>query len=211
MKSLGALAGAVALSALMALGAACSDDSGKSKTPVSSPTVSTQALANVTPFPTPLISGNQLVSSNKGYSATFPAGWKVRANFVQTADSSVDAIFEPLPPGANAQANIAIYCIVTKSPSDAERVEFMKTNTARQGLNKDIQVSQRKVAGADATVLSYRFVSENSQTTPELDKQDMFFSGPKCDYTVTTTVLAGQREKYAAGFEQFINSFTLIP
>lgn len=196
--------------ALTAGAAACGGGGdGKLATPTAF-SITTRASGDVTPFPTPQVTGNAIVSPTKGYSASFPDGWKFHANLVQTADASVDAIFEPLTPGANVQANISANCIVERAgQSEEERVSFQKTNTLRQGLNKDIQVSQMKFAGMDATVLSYRFVSQTAGT-PELDKQDILFASPKCAWIVTTTAPAGQRPKYQADFDIFLNTFKLI-
>ena len=190
---------------------ACGGGSSKSTPTRLAPTAVTGSGGNVTPFPTPLLNGNQLSSPTKGYSATLPDGWKVRANLVQTADASVDAFFEPLKEGAKVQANIAVNCVVIKASDPAQRVEALKTNTVRQGLNKDIQESQRKISGIDAAVLTYRFVSQQDSQSPELDKSDLFFSNGKCDWTITTTTLAGERAKYQATFDAFLDSFKLTP
>ena len=177
---------------------------------------------NVTPFPTPLLAGN-VITSKKGYTATLPDGWHVRANLVQTADASVDAFFEPLAEGAQVQANISVNCIVIKAADPRERIDAMKTNTVRQGLNKDIQVSQRQISGMTAEVLSYRFESQQGSqaqvgangtpvpSTPFLDKSDYLFSDNHCDWTLTTTTLAGERAKYQPVFDAFLDSFKLAP
>jgi hypothetical protein len=191
--------------------AACGGGGSSKSTPTkaSAPT-SASSGGNVTPFPTPLLNGNQ-INSKKGYTATLPEGWKVRANLVQTADASVDAFFEPLQEGARVQANISVNCVVIKAPDPAKRTEALKTNTARQGLNKDIQESQRKISGVDASVLTYRFVSQQDSQSPQLDKQDIIFSNNKCDWMITTTTLAGDRAKYQATFDAFLDSFKLVP
>lgn len=202
----------VIIAALVGLGtgqAACGGSSAKIPTPTAF-SVTTRVSGDVTPFPTPQVIGSTITSPTKGYSASFPDGWKFHANLVQTADASIDAIFEPLAPGANVQASISANCIVERGgQSEDERVAFQKTNTLRQGLNKDITVSQMKFAGMDATVLSYRFVSQTAGT-PELDKQDILFASPKCAWIVTTTAPAGQRDKYQANFAIFLNSFKLL-
>jgi hypothetical protein len=209
MTSIRALATAFLLTGVLALSAACGDDGGGAK---GTPTVAGPATSpagtngDVTPFPTPLVSGNQITSPNKGYSATMPANWKFRPNLIQTADASADVLFEPLIPGAQMQANISLNCVVIKAASEDSRVQFQKTLTARQGLNKDIVVSARKISGIDATVLSYRNESQQDKTLV-LDKQDILFTSPKCDWILTTTTLVGERDKYTATFEAFINSF----
>ncbi len=177
---------------------------------------------NVTPFPTPLLAGN-VITSMKGYTATLPVGWRVRANLVQTADASVDAFFEPLAEGAKVQANISVNCIVIKAADPVQRIDAQKTNTVRQGLNKDIQVSQRQISGLTAEVLSYRFESQQGQQAqtdakgtpvppaPFLDKSDYLFSDKHCDWSITTTTLAGERAKYQPVFDAFLDSFKLTP
>ncbi len=206
-----------ALAAAATVGGACNGgDSAKSPTAGGTPaTIVTGSTpggvsANVTPFATPQITGDQIVSTGKGYSATMPTGWHFKPNQIQTLDASLDAIFEPLLPGANVQANIAINCIVIKVATVPERIQNVKTTTAREGVNKNIQVSQSKVSGIDATVLTYDFRSP-TQSTPPLDKQEFFFSNNKCDWTISTTTAAGDRPKYQAQFDAFVASFKLLP
>jgi hypothetical protein len=210
----------IAGAALITAAAACGggSDGPKSFTPIV-PT-SAGGSGNVTPFPTPLLNGD-VITSKKGYTATLPDGWHVRANLVQTVDASVDAFFEPLAEGAQVQANISVNFIVIKAKVPRERIDAMKTNTVRQGLNKDIQVSQRQISGMTAEVLSYRFESQQGQQdavnaagtptpkTPFLDKSDYLFSDDHCDWTITTTTLAGERAKYQPVFDAFLDSFKL--
>jgi hypothetical protein len=198
-----------ALALVLALAAACGDSGGSSTATV--PASPTQSFsAKVTPFPTPHVNDNNVVSESKGYSATFPAGWKFRANLIQTTDASVDTIFEPLLPDAKVQANIAVTCAVQRSLPPPARVEFEKTKTSREGLNHNIIVSETKVSGVDATVLTYTNVSQNDASRPSLDKQEIFFSNSKCDWTISTTTLAGDFVKYKAQFDAFIASFKLL-
>ncbi len=172
--------------------------------------LASRATANVTPFPTPGITGNSIDSTaSKGYTATFPEGWKVRANLIQTMDASSDVIFEPLTAGAKVQPNISINCIVTKAATQDEHITFEATKTARIGLNKNIVTTKRQISGIEATVLTYNFESQSEQNTPPLDKQDVFFSSSKCDWILTTTVPAGQRPQYQAIFDAFYDSFKL--
>jgi hypothetical protein len=201
-------AGAATL--VLVAGVACGDGGGPAApTAIVPDGEPSRPAANVTPFPTPFITGSTVRSPSKGYAATFPEGWRVRPNIIQTADASVDSFFEPLVEGAKVQANIAVNCIVLKASSPAQRIEFEKTMTVRRGTNKDIVVSERQVAGLTATVLGYRFESANT-TTPDLDKQDIFFSSDKCDWTITTTAAAGEYGKYQQQFDAFINSFDLL-
>ena len=190
--------------------AACNDDGGGVAvvTPGITTIARTGVTANVTPFPTPAITGNQIDSSaSKGYSATFPQGWNVRVNLIQTADASADVMFEPLTAGATVQANISVNCIVFKQASAADHISFEATKTSRIGLNKNIVVTQRQVAGVDATALTYQFESQNEQGTPPLDKQDVLFSAGKCDWILTMTTPSGQGTQYQPIFDAFLESF----
>jgi hypothetical protein len=197
----------IVMSAALVAAAACGGGGGPLPTPGITTIAKTGVTANVTPFPTPAITGNQIDSSaSKGYSATFPEGWNVRVNLIQTADASADVIFEPLTAGATVQANIAINCIVARSPSQEEHITFEATKTARIGLNKDIVTTQRQVNGIDATVLTYRYVSQ-SEAAPQLDKQDVLFSAGKCDWILTMTAPSGTRARYQPLFDAFLDSF----
>lgn len=208
----------IAACALALAGAACGDggsdgdDSGETpgaQTPgAGTPGVQTAPARNPTPFATPVIDGRLIRSPEKGFEATLPDGWKLVANQVVTFGSSMDVLFAPKVEGQAVQPNIQLNCILDKFESHAERAEFYKTNTVRIGLNSNIQVSEREVSGVPATVLSYRFDSQGQQT-PSLDKQDIYFTSPKCDWIVTTTVPAGQFEQYRALFDTFIASFRI--
>lgn len=201
----------LSLCAAALVASACGDDGGGSATYTVVPP-SLAAAGNVTPFPTPLLEGNKVSSSPKGYSATLPDGWTMRANLVQTRDASVDAFFEPLAPGAKAQANISVNCVVVKAREPQEWTDSIKTNTVRQQLNKDIQTSQRMISGINATVITYtNTTQQTNQQNLRLDKQDIVFSNDKCDWMITTLTLAGDREKYQPLFDIFLNSFKLLP
>lgn len=200
----------IAMSAALLTAAACGGGGGGVATPGIT-TIARTVTANVTPFPKPAITGNQVDSSaSKGYSATFPQGWNPRINLIQTADASADVFFEPLTAGANVQANIAVNCIVAKQASASDHITFEATKTARIGLNKDIVMTQRKVVGVDATVLTYTFQSQNDQNTPALDKQDVLFSAGKCDWILTMTSPAGTRAQYQPIFDAFLESFKVV-
>lgn len=195
----------------LALGAmACgSDDDDAPNNPGTSTPPSTSVSGNVTPFPTPLIDGNSIVSDSKGYAATIPTDWRPRINFIQTIDSSVDAFFEPLAPDAKAQANIAITCTVPGEYEEQERVDLLKTTTARQGLNEDITVGERTIDGEQVTSLSYVNTSQQNPDQPRLAKIDYLFSTSKCDYTITTTSIEEDRARYEAIFTAFLDSMKI--
>lgn len=210
IRKLSLVAGFALLFALAAVATACGgdDDGGSNDDPTQLATFS----ADITPFATPLIDGNNVVSESKGYSATFPEGWKPRINFIQTVDGSVDAFFEPQNPTLKMQASIALTCAVVQPTDEQQRIELMKTTTARLGLNENIQVNDSvPLAGRNVTSLSYVNVSQQNPNQPRLAKTDYLFSTDKCDYTLTTTSAEGDEAKYKPQFDAFLASFKLLP
>lgn len=201
-----------ALVAAVTVGAACGgDDKGGATTTTPGGEASASAQARRTPFATPQINGNQLDSA-KGYSVTYPAGWKVRANFLNTADATVDAFFEPLEGPAVAgqvQANIAIMCVLDKAPDSKQYAAAVQTMTARLPNNSSFEVSQRQISGTTATVQTYHTESKTDPTQPKLDQRDYLFSSDKCDWRITTTAPAGQLDKYKPAFDGVLDSFKL--
>lgn len=194
--------------AVIALAAACGGGGGtSSSTPEGSPT---DTIARPTPFPTPVIVGNQ-ATSLKGYTVTFPANWKPRPNFINTVDATIDTYFEPTADAQpnQVQANISVACQVVRDLSPAAYAAASATRTARLPQNKDIVESQAKVSGVDATVLRYRSESGTDSNAPRAEKQDMVFSNSKCDWTLTLTAPDGQFDKYKPAFDAFVASFKL--
>jgi hypothetical protein len=202
------LVGIVALAALA--GAACGGDDDDDNGDLASPTSEATTAAVPTPFPTPMVNGNEIVSEAKGYAVTMPDGWKPRFNLIQTSDASADAYFEELRPGAAVQANIAVTCILEKTLPQDQRAEVEQTVVARLGLNRDISVSTVQIGGQEATAIRYVTTSQQNPDQPELDKVDIIFGSDKCDYKVTTTVLDGERDQYQPIFDAFIASFRLL-
>jgi hypothetical protein len=202
-----ALAAVAGISVVLA---ACGGGGG-SKTAGTPEGSATAVDAKATPFPTAIVNGNQFTSL-KGYTVMFPAGWKARSNFINTADGTVDAFFEPVDPQApptQGQANIAVQCVVFKAPSPQQFLADSQTRTARLPQDKEITVSQSKVSGVDAVQLAYRFESAQDPNSPKLEKRDYLFSNGKCDWTITLTTPEGQYEKYKPAFDGFLSSFRL--
>ncbi len=201
----------VMIIALSAGAMACGGGGGKSAT--ATPSGSETAAPRPTPFATPLVVGNR-VTSLKGYTATFPAGWRFHPNFINTVDGTIDAYFEPAASGpgtplAQAQANIAVQCEVVRTLAPPEFLADAETRTSRLPQNKDVVVSSMKVSGVDATVLAYRFESAQDQNSPKVDKHDIIFSNAKCDWTITLSAPAGQFDTYRPMFDSFLNAFQL--
>jgi hypothetical protein len=192
--------------------AACGGGGDSNKTPTAGPTVASTPGTSLTPFATPQVSGTH-IDSLKGYSADFPAGWHVRANFINTADATVDAFFEPLDPApapgvSPVQASITVTCVLVVAPA-ADFAAGRATMTAQLAQNQGIQMSKVTIAGIAADVISYRNQSAQNPDQPAVDKQDILFTGGKCNWTVTTTTRAGDRPKYQPLFDAFVASFKL--
>lgn len=189
--------------------AACGgdDDEGAVPTLSNAGATSTSAAANVTPFPTGEVTSGNVTNEAKGYSATIPADWNPRFNLIQTADGSTDAFFEPLAPGAAAQANVNITCVVDPGLSPEEYIQAQQTVTARLPLNEDITVSERTVDGVTVEAVSYTQRSQQNPDQEPLAITDMFFSGSKCQYTLKTTALLTDIVRYQPIFDAFIDSF----
>lgn len=169
--------------------------------------------AQPTPFATPIVIGSELTSL-KGYAVTFPQGWKVRANLINTVDATVDAFFEPAasagqPTTGQVQANISVNCQVIRGANPEEFLSGSATRTARLPQNKDISVAETNVSGVKATTFRYRFESAQDATAPKLEKQDVIFSNAKCDWTITLGTPADQFDKYKPIFDAFLSSFKL--
>jgi hypothetical protein len=203
------LAALVAMTAIVAVSAACGGGGSSSKTPAAVATGASTPASSFTPFATPQITGNQVVS-DKGYSATFPQGWHARANFINTADSTVDAFFEPLDATAASpvQASIIVMCGLIVAPAD-EFIAGQATLTAQLPQNQGLQTSPITVSGVPGRAINYRNQSAQNPDQPALDKQDVFFTAGKCNWTITTTTRAGERAKYQPLFDAFISSFKL--
>jgi hypothetical protein len=203
-------AGFAALAGMSVVVAACGGGGGtnSSQTPQGT---TTAVNSKPTPFATAVIVGNQFTSV-KGYTVTFPNGWHARSNFVNTADGTIDAFFEPVDPQApptQGQANISVQCLVYKAPTPEQFLTDSETRTARLPQDKDITVSQSKVGGLDAVQLAYRFESSQDPSAPKIEKRDLIFSNDKCDWTVTLTTPAGQYDKYKPAFDGFLSTFKL--
>lgn len=200
-------AGIAVVAALAVAATACG---GGSKKAAETPVGSVTADPRPTPFATPLINGTT-VTSLKGYTAIFPDGWHVKANFINTIDSTTDTFFEPagqLQPG-QVQTNISVLCQVLRPIPPADFLAAIATRTARLPQNKNIVVSRSKVSGIDATVIAYSSESSSDPNAPKVDKQDFVFSNDKCDWVITFTTAAGDFAKYKPQFDGFLNTFKL--
>ena len=204
-----AMAALAALAAVSMMAAGCGgdDDDGDDE-----PTASANTpVGNITPFATPQITGNNIVSQAMGYSATIPDGWNTRINFIQTIDGNVDAFFAPLPPGAQVQPSITVNCVIGEHRVPADELPVaQQTLTAREGLNENIVVGTREIAGVEATSISYTNTTQAENNPILLDKTDYVFVGETCDYELTTTTAAGERAAYQPQFDVFLNSFAFV-
>jgi hypothetical protein len=204
-----AMAALAAMTAVSMLAVACGDDEdgGDEETPTAE---ANTPIADITPFNTPEIEGNNVVSAAMGYAATFPQDWRPRINFLQTTDANVDAYFAPQVPDAEVQPSITVQCVIDgRVPAD-ERPAVQQTAVAREGLNEDVVISTRTLGGIEATSISYTNTTQASANPILLDKTDYIFTTELCDYEVTTTTAGGERAAYQAQFDVFLNSFRLL-
>lgn len=202
---------AVSIVAASAIGLACGGDDDNGDGDNGSPTgVAETPLADITPFPTPNISGTRVTSPAKGYAADIPAGWNPRINLIQTVDASADVFLEPLAPGANAQPNIVVNCVVVKfDGTEAERAASELAIIKAFPLHKDVVESTTNIAGKTAATASYTVSSQANPDQPLVRKSDIFFTGEKCDYEISLTAPAELVDQYGDEFSAFVQSFQL--
>ena len=201
---------AVSLIAASAVGLACGDDGGGSEGNETATAGSETPISDVTPFPTPNIVGTRVTSPAKGYAADIPVGWNPRINLIQTIDASADVFLEPLAPGASAQANIVVDCVVVKfEGTEAERAASELAIIHAFPLNKDVVESTTQIAGRSAVTASYTVTSQANPDQPVVRKSDVFLTGEKCDYEVTLTTPVDLADQYQDEFAAFVQSFEL--
>jgi hypothetical protein len=109
------------------------------------------------------------------------------------------------------QASVTVTCIVGdgRVPAD-ELPAAQQTQVAREGLNENVQVGSRQIAGVEATSISYTNTTQAEENPIRLDKTDYIFVGDRCDYELTTTTAEGERAAYQAQFDVFLNSFAFV-
>jgi len=154
------------------------------------------------------ITDNLFESEEKGYNVRIPEGWSPRPNFFPGPGFSVDAFFAPdLVEGV--QPNISIACdqipegttLTLKEYSDA------KLQAARGVAQVEPDVSSGEVGGQEAVVARYK----REKLEPAVEKTEFLFVTAKCGWDITLTVPLGRGSDYQNLFEEFLNSFRLLP
>jgi hypothetical protein len=207
------LLAATLCAALLAGAVACGGDDGGDNGDDGTPStgVTETPIPGVTPFPTPQIVDGVVTSPAKGYSATIPAGWSSRINLIQTLGSSADVFIGPLAPGANAQPNIVLNCIVDyPDVPDATRASDEKTAIPILPLHTDIVEGTLEIAGQTAPTVTYTIASQQNPQQAILRKTDAYFRTDKCAYELTLAAPVNDVALYQDEFDAFIQSFRLI-
>jgi hypothetical protein len=174
------------------------------------PTAAAQPTSAATPTPmsTPTIVDNLFEFKDKGYSARFPEGWTPLPNFVPGPDFSIDAFFAPQDQEVETvQPNMAVTCETL--PKDMTLKDYFDREVQIvKGVTKiDPETSSRKVSGQEA--LQLRFTRENVDAP--LEKTEVMFVTERCGWNISLTAPFSNRDSYHEPFEQFVNSFQLLP
>lgn len=161
-----------------------------------------------TPQPTPVIVDGQLESPALGYSVHIPEGWNASPNYLPGPGFSVDAFFAP-DTIAGVQPNISVTCDQVPAGTTLTLKEYSdaKLQVARDVAQVEPDVSSGKVGGQEAVVSRYK----REKLQPALEKTDVIFVSPKCGWTIALTVPLGHGSDYENLFNEFLNSFALLP
>ena len=199
-----------AILALLALGlAACGGGDEEVAEPGTvEPGIAEQPTAAAPPAPvaTPKISGNLLESEEKGYSVRFPEGWTPVPNYLPVPGSSVDAFFAP-EEVRGIQPNIAITCETLKAGVPLREYFDGKMDIVRQVAQVEPEVSSREVGGQEALVS--HFAREDSG--PSLERTEVVFVTETCGWSIALTMPLGEETSYEGVFDEFLDSFRLLP
>jgi hypothetical protein len=143
-----------------------------------------------------------------GYSVQIPEGWNAHPNFLPGPGFSIDAFFAP-DVVEGVQPSISVTCdqvaegtaLTLKEYSDA------KLQVARGVAQVEPDVSSGEVSGQEAVVARYK----REKLESPLEKTEVMFVSEKCGWDITLTVPLGRGSDYQGLFEEFLNSFRLLP
>jgi hypothetical protein len=199
-----------AILAILSLGlAACGggDEEGEVAEPTAAGTVEQPTPAPVpTLASTPTITGNLFEFAERGYSVEFPEGWTPAPNFLPGPDFSVDAFFAPEEVGG-IQPNISVTCAAVPEGMGLQEYFDGKMDVVRQVTQLEPDVSSREVSGQEALVSHYA----REEGEPPLEKTEAVFISERCGWSIAITVPLGGGTEYQGLFEDFLDSFTLLP
>jgi hypothetical protein len=152
------------------------------------------------------ITGNLAESQVKGYQVRFPETWTPTPNFASAPNISIDAFFAP-DVVQGIQPNIGVTCEQLPEGTTLKEYSDAKINIVKKVAQVEPEVSSRQVAGEEALVSSYK----REKADPPLEKTEVFFIGKKCGWDISLTVPLGQATDYHVLFDQFLDSFQLLP
>ena len=189
--------------ALLSLGLAACGDGGEAE-----PTVPGQQSpsAEGTPLGEPTISGNLFEFQEKGYSVRFPEGWTPQPNFLPGPGLTIDAFFAP-EEVQGIQPNIAVSCETLPEETTLRAYFDSKLDVVRQVVGVEPETGSRQAGGQEG--LWSRFAREEAE--PSLEKIEVVFITERCGWSIAMTVPLGGETDYQDVFDEFVDSFRLLP
>lgn len=185
---------------------ACGGGAGDEEVAEPGTTTQPTSPAAAAPTKTPTITDNLFEFPDKGYSVRFPEGWTPVPNFLPGPGFSIDAFFAP-EEIAGIQPNIAVGCEEVQEDATLREYFDNKVDVVRQVTQVEPEVSSREVSGQEA--LMYRFAREEME--PPLEKTEVIFITERCGWNIALTVPYGDRANYYGLFDEFLESFRLLP
>lgn len=154
---------------------------------------------------TPTITNNVFESADNGYSVRFPEGWTPLPNFVR-GPLQVDAFFGP-EEVKGVKPNIAVTCEQLTKNLTLEEYFDSKAEVVEAVTKQKPEISSRQVSGQKALALQF----ERQELEPPIEKVEVVFVTDRCGWSVSLTVPHGERAVYEEVFDQFLESFQLLP
>jgi len=175
---------------------------------VAQPTAAGQATAGTaTPMNTPVITDNLFEFKDKGYSVSFPEGWLPMPNYLPGPNFSIDAFFAP-EEVEGLQPNMAVTCEGLPEGMTLEEYFDLKVEVVKQVTKAEPETSSREVDGQEARQL--RYTREKNIDAP-MEKTEVFLVTERCGWDISLTVPFTDRADYHEPFDQFVDSFHLLP
>lgn len=185
---------------------ACGGGGGDEEAATPGATAPPTSPAAATPGEGFTISDSLFESEDLGYRVQFPEGWTPRPDFVPAATFSTDAFFAP-DVIEEVQPNIAVTCDQLPEGTTLEEYFEVKMEIVRQNVGVEPEVGTRELAGEEARTSRYR----REEVEPPLEKAEAFFLTERCGWNISLTAPLGRADEYEDVFEEFLDSFSLLP
>ncbi len=165
-----------------------------------------------TAFPEPTLDAETVAAPLKGYTATLPADFHLRANFALDAGARfpTDAFFGPKVEN-DAQPSIAMTCYAAAADKTLENYRDDWSQFIGAFSSTDVQVSSETVKGLPAYVFNYlqTLHGESNDPTPvprdySVRKRDYVFLQEDCRWTIAALAPATQFDAYKPVIDTFI-------